>query len=116
MRFNAHNCILPYITEPQDPDQSNPSSSVPKPEQCGWGPHYPICKNAEEDWDGEHQKHFQQTTCKQIHSRNILPKTKIQGKPRHKTLSAPKTTGYHITSTPEHHPLICQTDMQNRYI
>ena len=47
--------------EPQDPGQSNPNSIVPKPEQCGWEPNCPICKNAEEDWDGEHQKQFQQT-------------------------------------------------------
>ena len=25
------------------------------------GPNYPICKNAEEDWDSEHQRQFPQT-------------------------------------------------------
>ena len=58
----AINPKLPVVkVEPQDPDQSNPSSTVPKQEQCRWGPNCPICKNAEEDWDGEHQKQFQQT-------------------------------------------------------
>ena len=48
---------LPAIkAEPQDPCQSNLNSIVPKPEWCGWGPNCPICKNAEEDWDEEHQK------------------------------------------------------------
>ena len=46
--------------EPQDPDQSNPNSTIPKPEQCKWGPNCPIFKNTEEDWDGEHQKQLQQ--------------------------------------------------------
>ena len=35
--------------EPQNPDQQNFSATTPKPEQCGWGPSCPICKNAEED-------------------------------------------------------------------
>ena len=34
---------------------------MPKPEQCGQGPNCPICKNTEEDWDGEHQKQLIQT-------------------------------------------------------
>ena len=51
--------------EPQDPNQSNPSSTVTKPERCGWGPNCPICKNAEEDWDGEHQKQLQQPYAQQ---------------------------------------------------
>ena len=46
--------------EPQDPDQLNPNSTILKLEQCRWGPNCPICKNAEEDWDGEHQKQLQQ--------------------------------------------------------
>ena len=47
--------------EAQDLGQSNPNSTVTKPEQCGWGPNCPICKNAEEDWDREHQKQLQQS-------------------------------------------------------
>ena len=47
--------------EPKNPDQSKPCSTVPKLEQCGWGPNCAICKNAEEDWDGEHQKQLHQT-------------------------------------------------------
>ena len=53
---------LPVVkVKPQDPEQSNSSSTVPKPEQCGWGTNCPICKNAEEDWNGKHQRQFQQT-------------------------------------------------------
>ena len=52
---------LPTIkTEPQDPNQPRPSSTATKQERCRWGPNCPICKNAEEDWDGEHQKQLQQ--------------------------------------------------------
>ena len=50
--------LLVIKVEPQDPDQPNPNST--KPEQCRWGPNCPICKNAEEDWDREHQKQLQQ--------------------------------------------------------
>ena len=32
-----------------------------KAEKCGWGPKSPICKNIEEDWDGDHQKQSQQS-------------------------------------------------------
>ena len=49
-----------------------------------------------------------------IHSRNILPKPKIQGKLRLRSLNAPKIT--HITSPPRHNPLMCWTDMRNKYI
>ena len=53
---------------------------------------------------------------KQIHSRNVQSRPKIQGKPRHKTLSTPKTTRYHkILSPPRHGSLMCQTTMQNKY-
>ena len=45
----------PAKIEPQGLDQQNPVET-PKPEQCRWGPNCPICKNVEEDWDGEHQK------------------------------------------------------------
>ena len=45
----------PVKIEPQDPDPQNSSAATPKPEQCGWGPNCPICKNVE-----EHQKQFQQ--------------------------------------------------------
>ena len=59
---NAINSNPPVIkVEPQGPKQSNLNSIVPKPEQCGWGPNCPICKNAEEVWDGEHQRQFPQT-------------------------------------------------------
>ena len=51
----------PIKIEPQEKDQPYPSATAPKPEQCAWGPNYPICKNAEEDWNGKHQKQFQKT-------------------------------------------------------
>ena len=52
---------------------------------------------------------------KQIHSRCIPSKPKIQGKPKLKTLSALKTTRYHeILSPSKHSPLMCQTAMWNK--
>ena len=51
----ATNPKLPTKIEPQEQDQPTPSATAPKPEQCRWGPNCPICKNAEEDWDGETQ-------------------------------------------------------------
>ena len=52
-------------TEPKDPNQPKPSSTATKWERCGWGPNCPICKNAEEDWDREHQKQLQQSDAQQ---------------------------------------------------
>ena len=51
---------LPIKIEPQEPNQQTSSTTAPRPEQCGWGPNCPIYKNVEEDWDGKHQKQFQQ--------------------------------------------------------
>ena len=51
--------------EPQDPIHPKPSSTATKLERCRWGPNCPICKNAEEDWDGEHQKQLQQSDAQQ---------------------------------------------------
>ena len=51
----------PLKIEPQTQEQVTPSvTAAPKAEKCGWGPNCPICKNMEEDWDGDHQKQFQQ--------------------------------------------------------
>ena len=51
----------PLKIEPQTQGQATPSATAaPKAEKCGWGPNCPICKNREEDWDGDHQKQFQQ--------------------------------------------------------
>ena len=36
------------------------TTTMPKAEKCGWGQNCPICKNIEEDWDGNHQKQIQQ--------------------------------------------------------
>ena len=53
----------PINIEPQAQEQLNTSAAaLPKAEGCGWGPNCPICKNIEEDWDGEHQKQIQQNT------------------------------------------------------
>ena len=57
----ATNSKLPIKIEPQEQDLPASSTTAPKPEWCRWGPNCPICKNAEEDWDGKHQKQFQQT-------------------------------------------------------
>ena len=49
--------------EPQAQEQCPPSAAAPqKEEQCGWGLNCPIYKNTEEDWDGNHQRHFQQSS------------------------------------------------------
>ena len=51
----------PIKIEPQAQEQLTPSAAPPpKAEQCAWGPNCPICKNMEEDWDGELQKQIQQ--------------------------------------------------------
>ena len=51
--------------EPQDPNQSNPSATVTKPQRCEWGPNCPISKHVEEDWDREHKKQLQQSDAQQ---------------------------------------------------
>ena len=52
---------LPIKIEPHTQEQATPSATTaPKAERCGWGPNCPICKNNEEDWDGDHQKQYQQ--------------------------------------------------------
>ena len=62
----------PIKIEPQAQEQPTPSSMVAlKSEKCGWGLNCPICKNLEEDSDGDHQKQFQQpqqpqAQCSQI--------------------------------------------------
>ena len=48
----------PSKTEEQPKIAAMPSTMVmPKQatERCSWGPHCPICKNKEEDWDGDWQ-------------------------------------------------------------
>ena len=43
--ITATNPKTPMIkVEPQDPGQSNPNSTVTKPEQCRWEPNCPICR------------------------------------------------------------------------
>ena len=43
---------------------------VLKAEKSGWGPNCPICKNLEEDWDGDHQKQFQQPQMQHPQTQN----------------------------------------------
>ena len=59
-------------TEPQGLNQLRPSPTATKQdptatkqERCRWGLNCPICKNVEEDWDGEHQRQLQQPDAKQ---------------------------------------------------
>ena len=117
----ATNSKPPIKIEPQEPDQPPPSATAPKAEQCRWGPNCPICKNAEEDWDGEHQKQSQQTpkTKKDIQAQDTQQKNSVQthGKLKLRTLSAPKTTRYHKTpSPPRHNPSMYWTDMWSKSI
>ena len=91
--------------EPQDPNQSKPSSTATKLEGYGWGTNCSICKKAEEDWDGEHQKHLQQSDVQH-------PKCETQSRSR--TPNTTRTIKYQKVSTPKY-PLMCLTDMQNKY-
>ena len=51
----------PIKIEPQTQEQATPSAAIAsKAERCGWGLNCPICENNKEDWDGDHQKQFQQ--------------------------------------------------------
>ena len=114
---NATNSNPPVIiVEPHGPEQSNPNSIVPKSEQCEWGPNCPICKNAEEDWDGEHQRQFPQIDKDTQTNAKWKPKTKMQGQPKHKTFITPKTTKHHKTSPSKHSPSMYWMIMQNKYI
>ena len=53
----------PIKIEPKPEEQ--PTTS-PIAEKCRWGPNCPICKNIEEDWDGDHQKQLQQQPQPQV--------------------------------------------------
>ena len=46
----------PIKTEPKPEEQTSTNLIA---EKCGWRPNCPICKNIEEDWDGDHQKQVQ---------------------------------------------------------
>ena len=55
--------------EPQPQELASPSATMaPKAEKCGWGLNCPICKNIEEDWDGDQQKQSEQS----------IPTTQVQ--------------------------------------
>ena len=50
----------PMKIEPQPQELATPNATpVLKAEKCGWGLNCPICKNIEEDWDGDHKKQSQ---------------------------------------------------------
>ena len=73
----------PPKTEPQPQELVTLSATaVPKAEKCGWGLNCPICKNIEEDWDGDHQKQIQQG----------IPSTQAQNaqQPQERNLQQPK--------------------------
>ena len=104
-------------------------------EKCEWGPNCPICKNIEEDWDGDLQGQQQQKA--QCPQQNILctqsqgtqqplqrnfqcssgPKPPVATRhtafPSHKASSTPS---HKTSSTPSHNPLIYQIDMQSRSV
>ena len=74
----------PIKIELQTQEQVTPSTTAaPKAEKCGWGPNCPFCKNAEEDWDSDHQKQFQQN----------VPCTQPQ-QPQMQGLQCPQTQNY----------------------
>ena len=53
----------PIKIEPQPQEQPTASTTAPpKAEQCRWELNCPIYQNIEEDWDGDHQKQFQQSS------------------------------------------------------
>ena len=85
---SATNPKLPIKVEPQEQDQPTPCATAPKPEQCRWGPNCLICKNAEEDWDGEHQKQFQQTNTN-IQTQDTQQKNSFQTQ-KHEAISGPE--------------------------
>ena len=52
----------PHKDRTQPQKLATPSAATAlKAEKCGWGLNCPICKNVEEDWDGDHQKQIQQS-------------------------------------------------------
>ena len=91
----------PIKIEPQPQGLATPSAAtVPKAEKCGWGPNCPICKNIEEDWDGDYQNKFIkifQTFRHKTHSNhnrktyNSNLRCKVSGAPRPKTIKSHKT-------------------------
>ena len=113
----ATNPKLPIKIEPQEQDQSTPSATSPKPEECGWGPNYHIGKNAEEDWDSEHQKEIQQTkTNTQTQQRNSF---QTQNMRQIQAQDPQHTQDYQVPqnpSAPGHNPLMYWPDMQSKSI
>ena len=102
--MTATNPKLPKKIEPQEPNQQISSTTAPTSKQCRWGPNCPICKNPEEDWDGKHQKQFQQT------NKNILT-TNTQQK---NTQNPQHTQNYQIPQNPQ--PTQMQSfDVLDRY-
>ena len=78
-------------TEPQDPNQPKPNSSATKLERCGWGPNSPICKNAEEDWDGQHQKQLQQSDVQQKYPSQGQDTKQVQDPKHNKNYKLPQS-------------------------
>ena len=94
---------LPTIkVEPQDPNQSNPSSTVTKLERCGWGPNFQICKMQERIGMENIRSNFNSL----VYSKSTHTKAETQDR----TPSTTKTTKYHKASTPKHLSM-CLTNM-----
>ena len=80
------------MIEPQAQEQPTTSSIVaPKAKKCGWGPNCPICKNVEEDWDGDQQKQVQQPQQPQMQHPQTQNYQKPQNcqRPRSETFDIP---------------------------
>ena len=58
---NINTAIATSLTPPIEiePKPKEQPTTSPIEEKCGWGPNCPICKNIEEDWDGDRQKQLQ---------------------------------------------------------
>ena len=91
--ITATNPKLSIKIEPQEQDQPIPNATAPlKPEQCRWGPNCPICKNAEEDWDGKHQKQLQPNQHKYSNTRYTADEFLLD--PKHKANSGSGTSAH----------------------
>ena len=110
----------PLKIESQPQEQAIPSATTaPKAEKCGWGLDCPICKNIEEDWDGDHQKQFQQKVLStqpqntHIHTnhKGQSYNNQIHSSLRWQVFSAPS---HKTSSTPDHKHSMYQTDIQTK--
>ena len=99
----ATNPKLPIKIEPQEQNQPTLNATAqPKLEQCGWGLNCPICKNAEEDWNGEHQKQLQQTnTSTQTQDTQQKKSFQIQNMRQIQVQDPQHTRDYQVPQNPQ---------------